>query len=323
VISNEVFESIKYANSIAIGIHTSPDGDAIGSSLALGNILLRLGKKVDLYCHDTIPDAYDFLLYGKEFNKTIDQEHWYDLFIALDCSDLERLGPLSILVKFATKTINIDHHLTNSHFGDINLVNVSAGATAEIIYEIFNSLGLTLDQETAESLYTGIVTDTGNFNYSNVTPNTHYIAAELLKAGVIPEKISVNVFKNHSLNKIKLWGKAINAIETDFNGKFAMIAITSEMMNDNGAKEFDVEGIINFALDIKDVELAVLIRETNSGTVKASFRSKNYIDVSSFAAQFGGGGHKKAAGSLMKDGIEQSKHKIKSAAYTLLNNTQN
>ncbi len=316
----ELTKALKDGNRYAVLIHISPDGDAIGSSLALAHTLISLGKKVDLFCQDTLPDSYEFLDGVKLFKRSLQPEDWYDTSVIVDCSDLERLGSLSVIIKSSAKSLNIDHHITNSYFADINYVDINAAATAEIIYEIISELAGTIGLSVAEALYTGILTDTGNFSFSNVTSRTHRITADLITRGVNPEKISILVYKNHSLNKIKLWGRAIDSLETDYAGKFAMITITSDMFENNSAKEFDVEGVVNFALDIKGVELAVLIREMITGGVKVSLRSKNFIDVSRLAAQFGGGGHKKAAGCIMKEGIEQSKAIIKTAVAKIMNN---
>jgi phosphoesterase RecJ-like protein len=319
MIPRELITALTEGKNYALLIHTSPDGDAIGSSLALAHTLVGFGKKVDLLCQDTMPDSYEFLEGIKFFKRNMQPEDWYDIAVIVDCSDLERLGSLSGIVKCSAKTLNIDHHITNSYFADINYVDIKSAATAEIIYEIILELAGTPGLSVSEALYTGILTDTGNFSFSNVTPRTHSVASELISQGVNPEKVSTLVYKNHSLNKIKLWGRAIDSLETDHSGKFAMITITSDMIENNGAKEFDVEGVVNFALDIKGVELAVLIREMVTGGVKVSFRSKNSLDVSRLAAQFGGGGHKKAAGCIMKEGIDQSKAIIKTAAGKIIN----
>ena len=314
----DLIKALTESNKYALLIHTSPDGDAIGSSLALAHTLVSLGKKVDLLCQDTMPDSYEFLGGIKLFKRSLQPEDWYDVAVMIDCSDLERLGSLASITKCSGKTLNIDHHITNDYFADINFVDIKAAATAEIIYEIISELAVTPNLSVSEALYIGILTDTGNFSFSNVTPKTHRITAELITQGVNPEKVSMLVYKNHSINKIKLWGRAIDSLETDYAGKFAMISITSDMFENNAAKEFDVEGVVNFALDIKGVELAVLIREMLSGGVKVSFRSKNFIDVSRLAAQFGGGGHKKAAGCIMKEGLEQSKAIIKAAVSKII-----
>jgi len=318
----DLIKALTESNKYALLIHTSPDGDAIGSSLALAHTLVSLGKKVDLLCQDTMPDSYEFLGGIKLFKRSLQPEDWYDVAVMIDCSDLERLGSLASITKCSGKTLNIDHHITNDYFADINFVDIKAAATAEIIYEIISELAVTPNLSVSEALYIGILTDTGNFSFSNVTPKTHRITAELITQGVNPEKVSMLVYKNHSINKIKLWGRAIDSLETDYAGKFAMISITSDMFENNAAKEFDVEGVVNFALDIKGVELAVLIREMLSGGVKVSFRSKNFIDVSRLAAQFGGGGHKKAAGCIMKEGLEQSKAIIKAAVSKIINDVK-
>lgn len=318
----DLIKALTESNKYALLIHTSPDGDAIGSSLALAHTLVSLGKKVDLLCQDTMPDSYEFLGGIKLFKRSLQPEDWYDVAVMIDCSDLERLGSLASITKCSGKTLNIDHHITNDYFADINFVDIKAAATAEIIYEIISELAVTPNLSVSEALYIGILTDTGNFSFSNVTPRTHRITAELITQGVNPEKVSMLVYKNHSINKIKLWGRAIDSLETDYAGKFAMISITSDMFENNAAKEFDVEGVVNFALDIKGVELAVLIREMLSGGVKVSFRSKNFIDVSRLAAQFGGGGHKKAAGCIMKEGLEQSKAIIKAAVSKIINDVK-
>lgn len=318
MILDDLITAIAESRKIALLTHISPDGDAIGSTLAMMHALLHLGKDVDIYSHDTIPDTYDFMIGSNKFKREYIQHQWYDLAIVLDCSDLERLGSISKVLQFSNKKINIDHHVTNTYFADINHVVVKAAATSELVFDLIKKLKVPISATIAESLYVGIITDTGNFSFSNVTANTLQTAAVLLSAGANPEKLVTLMYKNHSLNKMKLWGEAINSLEIDFDGKFASICLPKDKFVENGAKEFDVEGIVNLALDIKGIELAILIREVEGGFVKVSFRSKTDLDVSKLSAKFGGGGHRKAAGCLMKGSIDYAKSSIKEAVQPML-----
>lgn len=301
-------ELIKESSNIAILSHIMPDGDNIGSCLALYNALLGLGKNVVVVQDDDVPEAYRFL---KNSNRIVKPEGNYDLdlVIALDCGDIGRLGKSAKYLK-NSKVINIDHHISNTNFGHYNIVDTNASATAELVYELINKLEIALDKDICECIYTGIVTDTGQFQYSNTTSLTHRIAADLISKGVEPAKIYKDIYQNNSISKMKLIGEALNSIELHYNNKVASITLTKKLVEQVGAKDEDADGLINFARDIRGVEVALLFRETEDGKIKIGFRSKDFINVNEIAQKFGGGGHKRAAGATAIGEIKNIKDKV-------------
>ncbi|NLM44661.1 MAG: 30S ribosome-binding factor RbfA [Clostridiales bacterium] len=308
LINQVVLKLIKESRNIAILSHIMPDGDNIGSCLALYNALLKLGKNPLVILDDDVPEVYKFL---KNSNKTVkpELECNFDLVIVLDCGDADRLGK-SIKYLKNNNVINIDHHMNNTNFGCINLIDISAAATAEIVYRLIKGLDIPLDKDICQCIYTGIVTDTGQFQYSNTSSYTHEIVADLIRNGVEPSKLYKAIYQNNSKAKIKLISEALSTLRFDFEDKIASMTIKKEIFDLIGAKDEDVDGIINLARDIKGVEVALLFRETEDGKVKIGFRSKDFINVNEIAEIFGGGGHKRAAGAIVAGDLENIKNNI-------------
>ncbi|GAE87520.1 3'-to-5' oligoribonuclease A [Acetivibrio straminisolvens JCM 21531] len=232
------------------------------------------------------------------------------MVIALDTGDMERLGKRAAIFNDAGITVNIDHHPTNTQFGQVNLVNTDSAAVGEMIYRLIEMMGINIDKDMATCLYVAIATDTGGFRYSNTTPVTHRITADLINNGVDVSYISQTVFETVSLPKVKLMGKAIENLELFENGKLAIIKITDDLLKSVGAKEEDCDGIVNIGRNIEGVEVAVVIRQRAGGELKINFRSKNYVDVSVIANRHSGGGHKRAAGCTIKCGINEAKEML-------------
>lgn len=308
MINPAVIKLIGDSRNIAILSHIMPDGDNIGSSLALYNALSKIGKNAVFILDDDVPEVYKFLKGSQKTEKPYN-DHKFDLVIVLDCGDAGRLGRSSRYLE-GTKVINIDHHLSNSNFGLYNIVDTSAAATGEIIYRLINRLEIALDKDICECIYTGIVTDTGQFQYSNTTDLTHEIAADLIRHGAEPWKLYRAIYQNNSKSKMRLTGEAINSLEFHFQSKIASMIIRKEVFESVGAKDEDADGIINFARDINGVEVALLFKETEDGRVKIGFRSKDFINVSEIAQEFGGGGHKRAAGATVAGAVENIKEKV-------------
>jgi len=308
LIAEAVVELIKESSNIAILSHIMPDGDNIGSCLALYNALVKLGKNVIVALDDDVPEVYRFLKNSDHIVKPED-DHYLDLVIALDCGDTGRLGKSAKYLE-NNKIINIDHHVSNTNFGHYNIVDINASATAELVYELINKLKINLDKEICECIYTGIVTDTGLFQYSNTTSETHRIVADLISKGVEPAKVYKDIYQNNSLSKIKLLGEALRSIDLHYNNKIASIILKKELFEQVGAKDEESDGIINYARDMKGVEVALLFRETDDGKIKIGFRSKDFINVNEIAQKFGGGGHKRAAGATVVGEIREIKDKV-------------
>lgn len=310
MIYEQIIDVINKSSKIAVTSHVVPDGDNIGSSLALCLALQKLNKEVEFVLDDNIPVVYQFLKGAREVErKTSFANHDYDLLIAMDCGDLDRLGKVKQLAEH-TRLINIDHHISNTRFGEINLVEENASATAEITYKLIKSMGIFIDKDIADCVYTGIVTDTGMFQYSNTSEETHSIAAELIIAGVSPGDIFNKVYQNSPKEKVLLMKEALKSLEFYYEDKVSYIAVSKAQMDDITKDDLDTEGIVNLARDIAGIEAAVFLKEKEPNVVKASLRSKDKIDVCAVAKKFGGGGHIRAAGCTLNCSLEQAKQQI-------------
>jgi len=311
---NEVIQQLQQSENIALIAHIQPDGDTIGSCLALAYFLEASGKKVTLYCQDKIPSTLEFLYGHEKFINIISENVVYDLSIAIDCSDEGRMGGSKSVFMSGKCTMNIDHHVSNTFYADINLVDTSAAATGEIIYRIGMGLTGSINRSAAEALYTAISTDTGSFCYGNTTSQSYRIAAQLVDCGIDIERITNILYKTNRIERIRLLGRALNSLTLYEDGKIAVIEITQEDLTDTGAMESEIENMVNYAKNISGVEIGILIKETEDGTVRASFRSNGRIDVSKLAGLFGGGGHYAASGASLSMNLANAKKKILSAA---------
>ena len=292
----KIADLLKGTQKAAILPHIAADGDALGSSLALAIELTALGKEVSVILEESIPQIYEFLP-GIELAQVYPEgEKDYDLVIALDCGDIERLGARRKIFDNARVTVNMDHHRTNKGFAHIDLVDLMSAATGEIIYRLLVKMGVDPGKDAAICLYTAISTDTGSFRYSNTSPMTHRICAELLEKDIDIADISKRVFDTASYGKVRLTGEAIDSLELYFDGKAAVMTLTEEAIKRSGAAEEDSDGIINIARNIRGVEVAAMLRQMRNSDIKVNLRSNYYADVASLAAKHSGGGHKRAAG---------------------------
>lgn len=292
----------EYAN-ILIFTHMRPDGDAIGSSLALAKALKLKNKSVEVICPDLIPSRYSFLPGVDIFQSTFQIKKGKSLAFILDCSDLKRLSSMEEKVQQLDKIINIDHHVTNEEFGDLNLIDTSAASTGEIIYQILRN-GFDLNYEISLCLYVAISSDTGSFKYENTTPKTMEIAAKLLEKGINPFYVSQKIFDEYPVSTILLLRDALATLQFDGTGKIAWIAIDDGMLRTHQANSAELDGFVNYAKNIESVEVGIMFHHTDNGETKVGFRSKT-IDIASVAQSFGGGGHPRAAGCTVKGQPEE------------------
>ena len=304
----KIVDIINSSNDIYIASHINPDGDNIGSILALGLALRKINKDVHIFKTDDIPSDYLFL---PEVNtiKEYDVED-IELFLVLDCSDIDRLGKYKCLLDKSKYVINIDHHISNTFFGDCNLVDDKSAATGELVYELIVRLGIDIDKEIADCLYTAISTDTGSFMYSSVTYKTHEIISKLIESGVEVGKININLYQSRSVERTNLFINSINTIKYYNDNKITSIKVTQDMLSKVNAKMEDTEGIISFIRDIKGVEVACLLKEYNKNEIKVSLRSKEIVNVSEICAAFNGGGHIRAAGCTINKNIDDAERLI-------------
>ncbi|OQY11296.1 MAG: hypothetical protein B6I30_07100 [Desulfobacteraceae bacterium 4572_187] len=300
---DQIIRYLKNSNHILIATHINPDGDAIGSLTAMGLSLDVLNKKTTLYNESPIPAVYRFLPAANRVVRNIKNEN-YDLAVILDCGNLKRIGMAVSVVRQIPIIINIDHHVTNTHFGHFQLIDTSACATAEIIYRLIKQMDVPINKAIATSIYTGILTDTGSFRFSNTTRASFSICQEMVGLGVDPYYIAQHVYGTYSLGRIKLLNLALDSIKISDNGKLSLMTLTQEMFHETHTQAEDVDGLINYAKRIEDVKVAALIMEKRNSKKKlnkisrfdVSLRSDGTVDVASIAASFGGGGHFIAAG---------------------------
>ncbi|WP_238882591.1 bifunctional oligoribonuclease/PAP phosphatase NrnA [Clostridium sp. YIM B02551] len=292
---DEVIKKINESLNIGITYHVSPDGDALGSALALLMGLKKYGKNAYIISKDIVSDDMGYLPCSSEVNGfQVTPKEDTDLVIVVDCGNLERIS--ADLGDYSGTIINIDHHLSNDEYGTINYIDVNAAATAEIIYYLLKTMNIIINKDIATCLYTSLVTDTGSFKFSNVTKRTHEIAGELIELGIDNSSIHSEIFDNKPLNSLKILGEILKGIKVFFDGKVSYLELTKEICDEST----DVSDVVNFGLKIKGVEVAVFIKEIKDG-VKVSLRSKHEFDVRKIAEVFGGGGHTKASGITFRN----------------------
>jgi len=311
MIMNDILSKIKNSSKICITCHTSPDGDAAGSVLALAIGLKHLGKEVCVLSIDAISTSYKFLSHSELMNGSISEApEDSDCVIVLDCGNFQRVNADLKLEHKNYTLINIDHHISNDMYGDLNFVDTNAAAVGEIVYQMLEILGVKIDKDIAECLYTSILTDTGSFRFSNTTSVTHTIAVDLINCGVDVDEMYRIIYENKSYERIKLYGALIGSMKLVHNNKICVMKLTKDMVNNlNLSRNLDASDALPFGMQIDTVEVVLLINEIDNG-VKASLRSKNKIDVRKIAEVFGGGGHAKASGLSLDKSIDEAERLI-------------
>ena len=305
--------------------HSGPDGDAVSSLLALGLAIGKLGRKTTIYNASPIPAVYRFLPSVERIVRHIKKANTYDLALVLDCGNLTRIGEAHSTVSQIPVVINIDHHISNTGFGDIQLVDPLACSTAEIVYRLIKAMDVPIDNAMATSLYTGILTDTGSFRFSSTNQAAFAISQEMAELGVEPHDVAQHVYGTYSLGRIKLLNLALDSIEISDNGKLSIMTVTGAMFAETRTQPEDADGMINYARRIEDVKVAALIHEQKNGTTNSngrcryhvSLRSDGSVDVAAIAGSFGGGGHASAAGFQVETTLTKLKSDITALAQNL------
>jgi len=303
-VPDKLVRAILEARSFLIVIHINPDGDALGSALALSRVLKKMGREVTLINNDPIPLMYRYLPGWEAFSRTVPETE-PDVLILLDCGEVERTGFKKLPGKLK---LVVDHHLTKQNFGDIKWGLSDASSTGEMVFNLIRALDAPLDKDTALCLYTAIVTDTGGFRYSSTSPSSFRAAAELLEAGVDPWHVTKKLYESISSERMALMGKALNSMKR--NGEVAVISVTDSMYKETGTSAEDTESFANLARSIKGVEVAVFIRQIGPDSFKISMRSKGRVNVAAIAEAMGGGGHHNAAGGLMKGRLDEVEKRV-------------
>ncbi|MFH1888610.1 MAG: bifunctional oligoribonuclease/PAP phosphatase NrnA [Candidatus Omnitrophota bacterium] len=310
----KIVASLRENKSFLVTTHTNTEGDALGSELAFYGILKKLGKKATVVNEDVLPYSYEFLPNADKIIKYKDnlKEIKFDCFVTLDCSDLGRTGEVYRLNAEKRPTINIDHHISNTRFGDVNWVEPHASSCSEMVYKLHKALSLPIDRDTAILLYTGILTDTGSFRYTNTTSFTHKAVSELLKFNLDIPRIYKSVYENIPFQDMKLLARILPAVRREANGKVIWFQIKHNMLR-NKRLSFDLsEHILTFGRAIKGAEVVVLFKE-NLGVrneIRINLRSQGKADVNKIARFFGGGGHKTASGATIHGKIDDIRKRV-------------
>jgi bifunctional oligoribonuclease and PAP phosphatase NrnA len=309
MIITKIIREIEANRSFLVTTHEGPDGDAVGSTMALTSFLLALGKDVTLYYCDPLPATYRFLPLADLVVHSI-PDRSFDVCFVLDAGELKRAGAdISTFNRF-DKIINIDHHPYCEEFGDLNYVDPSASATGAMIYRVLETAGYAIDYNTALCVYVAIVTDTGSFRYSNANPEAFAISGKLVDLGINPWAVAEKLYESQPLKRLELLALALSTLTVSKTGEFASITVTLDMYQKTGANSELTDGFVNYPRSIHGVEVSVFFREIKPGLFKVSFRSKGKVNVSSLAMAFGGGGHNNAAGCTLTGSLEEVKENV-------------
>ncbi len=297
------------AREIVIATHVNPDGDTLGSALALAHALRGMGKQVTVMSHDGVPDIYRWMP-GQETVITETPRRDFDLAIVCDTGTLDRVGRARPAIESAPVSIDVDHHVGEGEFGDVRVIDARASATGELVYELLRVLGAEIDRPIAECLMCAILTDTGSFRYMNVTPNTFRIAGALMRGGAWPAAISELVFENRSLGSLKLLGRALDALQVSADGRVAWSHVRARDYEELGATDEETEGIVSHVRAVRGVLVGVLFREIPGKKIRISLRAREGYDVNRVARAFGGGGHMLAAGCSLDLPLEEAERQV-------------
>jgi len=309
----KVFENlVKDSKHILIISHVNPDGDTLGCMSALYCAILKnFKKKAQMLVPSFIPEIYNFLpnICDAKFIKDFDKSREYDLVITVDVAALDRILDAQILFSKAKHTVNFDHHKTNINFGELNFVDPNAGSTGEVIFKTLEKLDWKLNQDTIDSLYTAILTDTGGFRFENTTSETLDIASKLVKLGVLPKDIYNKCYESKSKSVVMFQNYVVSKAEFTNDESIAYSLITKKDLENFGVKESATDGIAETLRSIDSTKVSFVVKEIDSKICKVSMRSKE-IDVAKVCEEFGGGGHKHAAGCTVKTSLNDSVKKI-------------
>ena len=305
---DEIVKEIKQAEKVVILTHESPDGDAIGSSLAVKLMLKELNKQADVIIPE-YPRMFRFLPSADEIKEESEIEK-YDLAISVDCGNFKRLAKNEYFEN-AKKSIVIDHHGSNNMYGDLNYVNPVSPACCEILISMAEYFGIEISKEIGTCIMTGIITDTGGFRHSGITPDTFEYTAELIRVGVDLPDIYKRTMGTKTKANFELMKRIMNRMELLEDGKVSFTYMTSQDELEVNAESGDHDGLVNIAKDIEGVQVAIFVRQKDHEDVyKVSLRSEDGINVSDICLLFGGGGHSRAAGALIKGTLQEVKEKL-------------
>ena len=298
----QIVEAIRARQRFVLSSHSRPDGDSIGSQLAMAYALRAIGKEVRVINADPAPPPLMAFpgVPAIEIAARVDGE--FDAAIIMECGELTRTGVAGLDRFFV---INIDHHPGNTRYGQINWFDAGAAACGEMVFDLVRALGAPLSLEVATHIYLAILTDTGSFHYSSISPRTFDICRECLEAGVDPVLVARNVYDSNNMGRLKLFGSVLSAMQIDVSGRVAIVYLDHEMAREAGGTYEDTEGLINLPLTVKEIQAVVFFKRSDGDEYRISMRSKGEIDIGAVAKSFGGGGHKNAAGCTVTGAIDQ------------------
>jgi bifunctional oligoribonuclease and PAP phosphatase NrnA len=297
----EIADAIHARTRFVLSSHARPDGDSIGSELAMAYALRTLGKEVAVVNADPAPPPLMQFPGVPEITVAPAVDGTYDAAIIMECSDLARTGVSGLDRSFV---INIDHHPGNTGYGQINWFDSGAAACGEMVFDLIRALHVPLSRDIATHIYLAILTDTGSFHYSSISPRTFDICRETLEAGVDPVLVARNVYDSNSMGRLKLFGAVLSAMQLDSAGRIAVVYLDHEMAREAGGTYEDTEGLINLPLTVKEIEAVVFFKQAEGAEYRVSLRSKGDIDIGAVAKEFGGGGHRNAAGCTVTGAID-------------------
>ena len=292
-----------------IACHENPEGDAIGSELALALALRKMGKTATVLNADPVPANLLFLpgagtvVFAEDGSK-------YDVAVVVDCASPERTGRVSQELRKCPLLVNIDHHRTNGDLGELSLVDPDAAATGLLIHRVLSAMGYEIDLDVATNIYVAVLTDTGSFHYGSSSPEAFEVAGEMVRRGVDPWAVAEQVYETQSADRLRLLGRVLDSLEVSADGRVACITTMQEDLREFASGKDALEGFINYPRSIVGVEVAVSFREEEGGVFRVSFRSKGRVDVSAVAARFGGGGHRNAAGCTVPGTFADVKKRV-------------
>jgi len=312
----KILDLVNSSQRILITSHRDPDGDSIGSQLALDSLLQSFEKPTRIINQGHLPPRYAFLDPQKRiesFNSGAEGrglDFKPDLIFVLECPSLDRLGEVKKILPVESQIVNIDHHPDNERFGAINYVDLKASAVGEMIYSLLKAYDFPINSTMANQIYASILTDTGRFRYSNTSARCLSICAELIKLGANPKFLTHQIYFNHPLPFLKLLGNILERLEVRNGGKTCSVTINQNLLSEFGVDPKDIEGIVDYSLFLSGVEIGLLFTEITEQKTKVNLRSQNDFDVSEIAKIFGGGGHKSAAGCTLNYDLEKAKKAI-------------
>lgn len=302
-------EILRRHPSWVVASHMNPDGDTLGSAIAMKQLLRALGHRVVHLCPDPVPACLRFLPGADEVLTELPADLPTDTgLVTLDAADASRFGQLNETFATMHPLVVVDHHVSNPRFGDVNIILTDAAATGEVVYRLFQHFGLPIDPESAWGMYVAIVTDTGSFRYEGTKAETLEMAADLIRAGADPSRISKALYEQVPPSELKIKAMALARLTRE--GPVAWTTITRQMLAEADATEDQTDGLAEALRALAGVEVSFFLRETDRGTLKASLRSKDVVDVARIASQFGGGGHKRAAGCTIPGSLEQASRRL-------------